>query len=184
MKELVFLVEEPSIKELLNGILPKVLPKEVSFKIIKHEGKTDLQKSIPRKLRAYQKPGVEFVVLIDQDSNDCRQLKLHLFELCEQGRRTDALIRIVCHELESWFLGDLRAVEEAFGMSGLARRQQETKFRDPDRLANPSEILKSLVPGYQKVSGARSISKYMNPDVNNSTSFAVFLDGLKRVCLG
>lgn len=29
MKELVFLVEEPSIKELLNGILPKVLPKEV-----------------------------------------------------------------------------------------------------------------------------------------------------------
>lgn len=121
--------------------------------------------------------------MIDQDGNECKLLKRQIAELCEQGRRKDALIRIVCHELESWFLGDLGAVEEAFGMSGLGRRQQETKFRDPDRLANPSEILKSLVPGYQKISGARSISEYMNPDVNKSTSFAVFLNGLKRVCL-
>ena len=107
MIELFFLVEELSIRELLNGILPKILPEEVSFKIIKHEGKTDLLKSVPRKLRAYQKPGVKFVVLIDQDGNECRYLKRQLFELCEQGGRSDALIRIVCHELESWFLGIL-----------------------------------------------------------------------------
>lgn len=56
MKELVFLVEEPSIKGLglLKVLLPKILPEEVSFKIIKHEGKTDLKRSIPRKMRAYQ----------------------------------------------------------------------------------------------------------------------------------
>lgn len=33
-------------------ILPKVLPEGVQYHLIKHEGKQDLEKSLPRKLRA------------------------------------------------------------------------------------------------------------------------------------
>ena len=90
-------------------------------------------------------------------------------------------MRIVCHELESWFLGDLEAVGQAYNVNTLARRQREAKFRQPDRLSNPAQVLKSLVPQYQKVSGARAVSKHMKLSENGSHSFAVFLNGLQKV---
>ena len=37
MKEIVFLVEEPSMKEFLKAILPKNLPENVTYTIIHHE---------------------------------------------------------------------------------------------------------------------------------------------------
>ncbi len=73
------------------------------------------------------------------------KLKQRLKDLCQQAGKPDALIRIVCHELESWFLGDLAAVENAFNIKGLAKQQNHKKFRDPDRLANASEELGKLV---------------------------------------
>lgn len=161
MKEIVFLVEELSMKEFLKVILPKVLPDNISYTIIHHEGKQDLEKSIPKKLRAFRQPGIQFVVLIDQDSNDCLLLKSRLLELCQESGRDNCLVRIVCHELESWFLGDLEAVGQAYNLNALARRQRETKFRQPDRLSNPAQVLKLLVPDYQKVSGARAVSKHI-----------------------
>lgn len=182
MRELVFMVEEPSAREFLNIILPKILSEDFSFTIIKHEGKSDLQKSLPRKLKAFRKPNVSFVVLMDQDGNDCKRLKAELQELCSKGERYDTLVRIVCHELESWFIGDLAAVEEAFGLTGLARKQREAKFRDPDRIGSPSQLLKSIVPEYQKMSGARSIARHMNLDSNLSSSFNTFISGIRRIC--
>lgn len=181
MKEIVFLVEEPSMKEFLKAILPKVLPDNILYTIIHHEGKQDLERSIPKKLRAFRQPETRFVVLIDQDSNDCIVLKDRLSGLCQEGGRENCLVRIVCHELESWFLGDLEAVEQAYNLSTLARRQREAKFRQPDRLSNPAQVLKLLVPAYQKVSGARAVSKHLKLNENESHSFAVFLTGLQKV---
>lgn len=40
---IVFLLEEPSMKELLDIILPQILPDTVAFKTIAHSGKSDLQ---------------------------------------------------------------------------------------------------------------------------------------------
>jgi hypothetical protein len=181
MKEIVFLVEEPSMKVLLDNFLPKVLPDGVTFLTIKHEGKNDLEKSIPRKLKAIRKPNVQFVVLRDQDAADCKEVKEKLQKLCVQGERPDTLVRIVCHELESWFLGNLCAVEQAFGIRGLSDRQNEKKFREPDNLASPSQVLKEIIPNYQKVGGARTISRFMNLDMNTSTSFNNFLRGIQKI---
>ncbi|MHB8127144.1 MAG: DUF4276 family protein [Desulfitobacteriaceae bacterium] len=181
MKEIVFLVEELSMKEFLKAILPKVLPDKVLYTIIHHEGKQDLERSIPKKLRAFRQPETRFVILIDQDSNDCILLKNRLSELCQEGGRENCLVRIVCHGLESWYLGDLDAVGQAYNMNSLARRQSEAKFRQPDRLSNPAQVLKSLVPQYQKVSGARAVSKHMKLSANRSHSFAVFLTGIQTV---
>lgn len=181
MKEIVFLVEEPSMKEFLKAILSKVLPDNLTYTIIHHEGKQDLEKSIPKKLRAFRQPETRFVILIDQDSNDCILLKDRLLKLCQEGGRENCLVRIVCHELESWFLGDLEAVGQAYNLNTLARRQREVKFRQPDRLSNPAQVLKLLVPAYQKVSGARAVSKHLKLSENESHSFAVFLTGLQKV---
>lgn len=70
-----------------------------------HEGKQDLDKSIPIKLKHWNVPNSWFVVVRDKDQSDCVQLKQRLKQLCEANGRPETLIRIGVHELESWFLG-------------------------------------------------------------------------------
>jgi len=55
MKHLVFLLEEPSAKEMLNGLLPRLLP-GVRSRCIVFEGKQDLEKNLIKKIRAYRVP--------------------------------------------------------------------------------------------------------------------------------
>ncbi len=186
MIHLVFFSEELSMKVTLEHLLPCILPEDnsVTFQIIHHEGKSDLEQSIPRKIRAWGKmPTVEvrFVVLRDQDNADCISLKQHLLSLCSNAGRPDTLIRIVCHSLESWFLGDLSAVETAFHLRSIAKLQASRKFRDPDRLANPEQELGRLVPNYRKVSGARTITPYLNVEYNKSKSFQAFVSGVRAL---
>lgn len=179
--KLVFLLEELSMKEFLAGFLPRVLPEQVSFQLIPHEGKSDLQKSIPRKLRGWKEPDVRFVIVQDQDSGDCQLIKQQLLERCAQGRRPDSLVRIACRELEAWFVADLASVEEAFSVRGLAARQDRRNYRAPDRLGTPSRELEQLVPGYGKVSGARTLGPVLRVDNRRSASFSCFVAGLKRL---
>lgn len=68
--KLVFLLEESSMKELLDIILPRIIPEGIDFVTIPHSGKSDLVKSIPNKLRGWNEPDVKFVILHDQDTND------------------------------------------------------------------------------------------------------------------
>ncbi len=56
---LVFLVAELSMKALLDGLLPRLMPGwvvERDFMCVPHEGKSDLDTSAPRKLREWQFP--------------------------------------------------------------------------------------------------------------------------------
>ena len=121
------------------------------------------------------------MVVRDKDAGDCKKLKAKLLRLCESGRRPDALIRIVCHHLESWFLGDLAAVEKAFSARGIAKRQEQKGFSCPDTLANAEQELHRLVPTYQKVGGSRLIAPHMDIEANRSHSFRVFVSGVRRL---
>lgn len=181
MIQLVFLVEERSMQEVLNIILPQILPQEIYFQVIPHEGKSDLQKSIPRKLKAWQNPNVFFIILHDQDSNNCIQLKQALQSLCVEAEKPSSLVRIICHELEAWFLGDLIAVDQAFPGKNLSRKQNSNKYRNQDQLNNAAQELKSLVKEYQKISGARKIAPYLDLERNCSISFKVFIEGVTRL---
>ena len=105
---------------------------------------------------------------------------MRLKQLCQQAKKPDTLIRIVCHELEAWFLGDLAAVEKAFKLKGLAKRQHSKKFRTPDRLANASQELRKLVKNYEKRNGARTIAPHLEIDKNCSYSFQVFIKSLQN----
>jgi hypothetical protein len=113
--------------------------------------------------------------------SDCIKLKQRLKHLCQQAGQPDALIRIICHELESWFLGDLAAVEKAFQITGLAKQQNKNKFRFPDSLANASEELSKLVQGYDKVRGARAIAPHLDLINNRSHSFHAFITGVQNL---
>ena len=163
------------MKEFLNGFLPKVLSEDWQWQCIAHQGKSDLEESIPRKLRGWNEPDVTFIVIRDQDSGDCKEIKKHLKQLCKKGRKAETIVRIACRELESWFLGNLQAVGKAFENERLFKFQNKEKYRDPDRLHNPSGELKRLIPSYQKLSGARAMGLQLDLEGNYSKSFNVFV---------
>ncbi len=182
MRRLIFLLEEPSAKEMLRGILPGILPGNVHPEYKVFEGKQDLEKRLPMILRAWRTPDCSFVVLRDQDSGDCLVVKERLSNLCKETGREDVpvLIRLACRELESFYLGDLAAVEKGMELRGLAALQKKKKYRDPDRLGSPSLELRRLTSGlYEKVSGSRSIAPHLSLELNRSHSFKVLLDGIR-----
>jgi hypothetical protein len=180
MGRLVFLLEEHSMKVLLDGLLPRLLPNS-QFLCVPHEGKQDLEKSIPRKLRAWDEPGVRFVVVRDNDGSDCEDLKRRLVALCASARPTGYLVRIAVQELEAWYIGQLDGVAQAFEDPSIERLSAKARYRDPDAVARPSEEMKRVAPRFQKVSGARLMARFLSADTNRSRSFHVFVSGLQRL---
>ena len=69
---LVFLLEEKSMKVLLDTILPKLLPDGVTFKTIPHDGKSQLKKNAPILMKAYNHPNSRFIIIQDQDAKIVR----------------------------------------------------------------------------------------------------------------
>lgn len=182
--DLIFLVEEPSMKTVLETILPQLISEHITYICIAHQGKQDLAKSIPAKIKAFSfSPNTKFFILHDQDSNDCKKLKADLLQLCQQAGKPETTIRIICHELESWFLGDLAAIEKAYGLKpqSLSEKQNQNKFRDPDRLNSAKEELRKLVSEYYPGTHSREIAPYLSLNENKSRSFQVFLDGMKKI---
>lgn len=183
MTQLVFLLEERSMKALLDGLLPRLYP-GLTFRCVPHEGRNDLEKSIPRKLKAWREPGVAFVVLRDNDGGDRASLKARLTALCREGGREDALVRIACQELEAWYFGEPEALAEAFGKAELAQIARKAKYRESDAIANPSRELAELLPEFQKVSGARRLAAHLSRERNRSQSFRALLNGIDYLHLG
>jgi hypothetical protein len=155
MKELVFFLEEPSAEAMLEGFLPKIVPEEVAWRIIVFEGKQDLEKRMVKRLQGYLNPDARFVILRDKDSGDCIIIKNRLREKCFQAGKPETMIRIACYELESWYLADLAAVEKGLNIPGLAKRQSQKLYRNPDQTPNPAYELQRIAPVYQKLSGSR-----------------------------
>ena len=186
--DLIFLLEEPSIDNVLKTILPKIIPETVSFICIPHQGKQDLAKSIPNKIKAFKQfsPKTQFIIVHDQDSNDCKELKSDLLEICQRAGTANVMIRIVCHELESWFLGDLAAVEKAYNLKPdtLSKKQDNKKYRNPDRLSTAKQELKNLVKEYYAGTHSRKIAPHMSLTENKSQSFQVFIKGIHKVLGG
>jgi hypothetical protein len=180
MSRIVFLLEERSMKILLEGLLPRLVP-GISFICIPREGKQDLEKSIPRKLRAWREPGVRFVLVRDNDGGDCKALKQRLMAICAEAGRADTLIRIACQELEAWYFGEPTAPAKAFGKVRLNDIGNKSRYRKPDMIQQPSREIKKLIPEFQKVSGARKMSRHLSKDGNRSRSFQVFMDGILRL---
>lgn len=181
MKWIVFLLEEPSAKEMLRGILPRLLTPDIHTQFIVFEGKQDLEKRLVPRVQHWLKPNSKFVVIRDQDSGNCHTIKQQLAEKLKSAGRPDALIRIACRELETFYLGDLQAVETGLDCKGLVRLQRNAKYRNPDNLANACEELMKRAR-YQKLAGSRAIAHHLKLDGSNrSSSFNVLVRGLRRI---
>ncbi|EGJ29996.1 MULTISPECIES: DUF4276 family protein [Moorena] len=183
--DLIFMLEEPSMKNVLDQLLPQIIPNEITYICITHQGKQDLWKSIPKKIQAFQySPDTRFIIVHDQDSHDCKKLKSELLEICQTaGKSKNVMIRIICHELESWFLGDLAAVEKAYRMKpdSLSKQQSKQKYRNPDQLDSAKQELKRLVKEYYPGTHSKKIAPHLSLTDNTSHSFQVFIKGIKHL---
>ncbi|MBP6097339.1 MAG: DUF4276 family protein [Methyloversatilis sp.] len=180
---IVFLLEEPSMKNLLQGLLPRLFPGWVEhehFLCVAHEGKSDLDRSIRVKLRAWRMPGDRFVIVRDNDNADCIDLKARLLAVCNASGRPDTLVRLICQELESWYIGDIEAFAHAFDPK-LDTPALRKRFVTPDTWQKPSKELERLVPAFQKGIGARIMAQHLRETGNLSRSFNVFVAGLKQL---
>lgn len=184
MRELVFLLEELSARAMLESLLPRLLSNKIACRFIVFEGKQDLEKQLARKIRAYQNAHARFIILRDQDSYpDCLALKNSLLNRCNESLKQEkCLVRIACRELETFYLADLFAVEQALQTKGLASQQQRKKFCDPDKLGNPKQELKRLSKNaYAEVSGSRLIGEHLAVDNTRSRSFRNLIAAIRRV---
>lgn len=182
MKNLVFLLEEKSAEECLRNVVGRLLEgrDDVRPYYISFEGKCDLDRNIKRKMQHWNHPDSLFIVLRDQDADDCRNLKARLAALCKQSGKNIYRVRIACRELETFYLGDLAAVKEVYPA---CRETQETrKFRNPDVLGAPADELLKITKGeYRKISGSREISRYLRLDGSNrSVSFNALLSVIRE----
>lgn len=189
MDRLEFLVEERSMAEVLKVLLPRILPAswvlDENYFIRPHEGKSDLKRSIPKKLKGFaqhKEQTTGFIIIQDQDSNDCRQLKQELVALCKanQAPNIKFLVRIVCHELEAWYLGDMKAIQAVFPRFNPARHLKKSLFRLPDTCQNPKTRLKDIVGDYQQIATAQMIAPYIDIEHNRSESFRQFVSGIRN----
>ena len=181
MTHLVCFLEELSAKEMLEAVLPRLLP-DIKFTYIVFEGKQDLEKQLVRKLSNWLNPESVFMVMRDQDSLDCQVVKKRLVSLCHEAGKQGVLVRIACRELESFYFGDLNAVEKGLGLSNIAKHQKKAKYRISDNIINPCDELEKLSKGkYQHIMGSRSIAPYLSLENNTSHSFNVLLTGIQRL---
>jgi len=194
-----FLVEEPSAEAALFNIVPKILSRDVSFRIHPHQGKQDLLGKLLPRLRGYKNWLPEdwrIVVLVDADDEDCRVLKTKMeniandARLVTKSRRTigssfQVLNRLAIEELEAWFFGDIDAVRSSYpGIS--VNLGKKAKYRDPDAIRGGTwEALERefkrvgyFSSGISKILVAREVSLYMEPERNRSRSFQLFRQGL------
>ena len=180
MVNLACFLEEQSAKVFLEGLLPRILPNETIVQYVVFEGKQDLEKRLLSKLKNWQKPDTVFLVMRDQDSSVCGTLKKKLAEICANAGRPNTLVRIACHELESFYFGDLLSVERALQLQIGSKKQ--ARYRVPDDIVRPSEELIRVTKGaYQKIGSSREIGKIISLDDNTSTSFNNLISGIRRI---
>jgi hypothetical protein len=191
VKTVAFFLEEPSSRVFLEELIKanfKIDPAKITIRYHVYEGKQDLEKNIEKRLRGWNTPHTTFVVLRDQDSGDCVEIKKALREKCIRTGRSDVVVRIACRELESFFLGDLFALEKALGIPNISKRQGSKKYRRPDLLESPSQEIGILLSRknnrkktYLKIQGARAITPLLVPSQNKSQSFKVLYRSLAGI---
>lgn len=93
-----FLVEEESMMAFLQIVLPDcLLPGNCTFEIYPFRGKQALLRDLPTRLHSYRRwlpNNWRIVVLVDQDVQDCEELKRKLEDIAsEAGLRTRSSTR-------------------------------------------------------------------------------------------
>ena len=194
-----FLLEEASAEKMLAGLLPRLLPENASWRFLVFRGKPDLLKHLPARLKGYRDwlpADHRIVVLVDQDREDCREIKARLEDAARQAglltktkagkqKHFSIVNRVAVEEIESWFLGDPNALRMAFSRLP-SHFERQKKYRHPDSIAGgTAEALERLLQragyylaGMPKTEVAGLVGRHLDPAANSSPSFNAFVRGV------
>ena len=182
--------EELSFKKLADQILPILLPKDTGFKVYTHRGKQDLEQALTKTLPVIsKKPGAKVLITRDQDSGNCINVKRDLEKIITGKCFCQYKIRIVCHELECWMLGDMEAIAKAYPRFKAELYQYKADYRTVDRIADAPERLIRIIPELKqnkslpKLEFANRVASHMNIEANSSTSFKHFIIAIRQLTI-
>lgn len=196
-----FLLEEPSSEAFLQGMLGKLLLPETTWSLNVFQGKPDLLAKLKPRLKAYRQWIPEdwrIVVLVDEDREDCKRLKLELeaaatyagFPTKSKPKKGAFVVlnRIAIEELEAWFFGDPAALVTAYPGVPVSLGAR-APYRNPDGVAGGTwEALERVLQaagyfagGLPKIEVAREMALHMDPLRNTSASFVQFVEGLSAL---
>lgn len=196
-----FLVEDYSTEETVAILLSRLLADhpERTAQVASFDGKHGMLGQLRERFGILARtPYVDrVIVVIDQDRDDCEELKRRIYEDAVAARlvyrnQTTAesalRIRIAMTELESWFIGDPAAVLAAYPR--LSERDLRLRRNEPpDALPDAWEWLERRLmqrryfpQGLRKIEAARAIAPHLNlsPEANASRSFRLFLRTLRE----
>jgi len=189
-------VEERSMQIVLEYVLPKLLPPGTKYNIIDFKGKGNLLKKLESRLKALAgDPKVRVIVLIDQDDDDCKELKA-LMEAAAKSARMETTAstkratvwqvanRIVVKCLESWYCSDPKALSIAFPKLPFKRLSMLLKKTWP----TDKELQQALrSEGYcrdalPKIELAQKLGPLLDPERESpNTSYTLFVDTVKSI---
>jgi len=188
-----FHVEEQSMEAALRTLLPRVIG-DLAFDIFTYQGKPDLLRELPKRLRSQASwlPATwRVIVIVDADDGDCATLRRRLDKIASdagltvrsQNTNWQIANRIAIEELEAWYFGDWNAVRTAYPRvpEGIVRK---AGYRHSDKIRGGTweafeRVLQAagyFAGGLQKIAAAREIAAHMDVARNTSPSFAKLCD--------
>lgn len=194
------LVEGKTEEKFLNIWLKRFLPNH-SFKIYPHRGKGKISKNplrepdpkhhglldqLPAKLRAFGKTlksdTDRVIVLLDLDNDNCLELKRRLIDLLNYcDPKPTVLFRIAIEEMEAFYLGDKKAIKEAFPKSKLNKAGNYIQ----DSIFGTWELFQKIIGDNtdDKPKWAEQMGKYMTTEweTNQSPSFQQFCKAVLKL---
>jgi len=194
------LVEEPSAEAAFRILLPKMLG-GASFAVYAHSCKHDLLKRLPERLRGYASwlpDDWRIVVVVDRDDDDCANLEKRLEAMAaeaslttkskSQSKHFAVVNRLAVEELEAWYFGDWKAVQQAYPNVN-ANIPAQAKYRASDHIKGGTweafeRVMKAsgyFKTGLRKIEVARAVAEHMEPSRNTSPSFRALRDALKEM---
>ena len=182
----------------LRALLPRVIG-HLTFDIFTYQGKPDLMRELPSRLRSQASwlPDTwRVIVIVDADREDCTALRRRLDRIAGNAGLTirtrkprwQIANRIAIEELEAWYFGDWDAVRAAYPRVPAGTIRQAS-YRSPDRIRGGTwEAFERVLQaagyfsgGLQKIAAAREIAAHMDFDRNTSPSFAKLREVLRDV---
>jgi len=177
-RDIVIFVEEASAFEIVRALSHK-LGLSARVTILKHQGSGDLKKSIATKIRSDPFAGSKFLILCDADGKDCKALKAELMQEVPPAKRANSLIRIVCQELEAWYLAQPKALLTA---GALARQIPKAILNaNVDAIPDPKRTFRRFAHEKGQIERARRIGPRLDVEVGKSSSFRHFVLGLRKL---
>lgn len=185
----------------LQRLLPRLLPSGVTFQLHAFQGKPDLMKKLPARLKGYAHwlpEGYRILVLLDRDGDDCEALRKrpdHAAKLAGLAVRNTAIAspwrvvnRIAIEELEAWYFGDWEAVCRCFPRVNINIPKQRD-FRNPDKIKGGTwEAFHRILlragyfrTGLRKIEVARALGAEIDPVRNTSPSFQRLRSALEHL---